>query len=148
MNLLPPATKLGQGYIFTGVCDSVHRGGVCSQGGLLLGVPGPGGVCSRGYLLLGGSAPGGWRSPPGTATAAGGTHPTGMHSCFEYFCRIDHNSVLAQLVALSNRSCVVKAPGLSYLRRTKLCDKPTRSNEYLFCTSATHSKDPMVKMQI
>ena len=25
--LLPPATKLGQGYIFTGVCDSVHRGG-------------------------------------------------------------------------------------------------------------------------
>ena len=26
--LLPPATKLGQGYIFTGICDSVHRG-VC-----------------------------------------------------------------------------------------------------------------------
>ena len=26
--LLPPATKLGQGYIFTGVCDSVHKGGV------------------------------------------------------------------------------------------------------------------------
>ena len=25
--LLPPATKLGQGYIFTGICDSVHRGG-------------------------------------------------------------------------------------------------------------------------
>ena len=25
---LPPATKLGQGYIFTGVCDSVNRG-VC-----------------------------------------------------------------------------------------------------------------------
>ena len=23
---LPPATKLGQGYIFTGDCDSVHRG--------------------------------------------------------------------------------------------------------------------------
>ena len=23
--LLPPATKLGQGYVFTGVCDSVHR---------------------------------------------------------------------------------------------------------------------------
>ena len=71
---------------------SVHRGGgllrrgVCSRG-----VPGPGG---------GGSAPGGaWSrgvsapgevgipactpSPPGeTATAADGTHPTGMHSCF------------------------------------------------------------------
>ena len=26
-NLLPPATKLGQGYVFTGVCDSVHGGG-------------------------------------------------------------------------------------------------------------------------
>ena len=26
--LLPPATKLGQGYIFTGICDSVHRGGL------------------------------------------------------------------------------------------------------------------------
>ena len=29
VSLLPPATKLGQGYVFTGVCDSVHRGGVC-----------------------------------------------------------------------------------------------------------------------
>ena len=27
--LLPAATKLGQGNVFTGVCDSVHRGGVC-----------------------------------------------------------------------------------------------------------------------
>ena len=27
--LLPPATKLGQGYVFTSVCDSVHREGVC-----------------------------------------------------------------------------------------------------------------------
>ena len=26
--LLPPATKLGQGNIFTGNCDSVHRGGL------------------------------------------------------------------------------------------------------------------------
>ena len=30
ITLLLPATKLGQGYVFTGVCDSVHRGGgVC-----------------------------------------------------------------------------------------------------------------------
>ena len=29
--LLPPATKLGQGYVFTGVCDSVHRGRVPDQ---------------------------------------------------------------------------------------------------------------------
>ena len=52
-------------------------GGVCSQG-----VPVPGG---------GGSAPGGtWSwvvlgvNPPETATAVGGTHPTGMHSCLVY----------------------------------------------------------------
>ena len=29
--LLPPATKLGQGYVFTGFCDSVHSGGVPDQ---------------------------------------------------------------------------------------------------------------------
>ena len=27
--MLPPATKLGQGYVFTGVCHSVNRGDVC-----------------------------------------------------------------------------------------------------------------------
>ena len=27
--LLPPATKLGQGYVFTRVCDSVHGEGGC-----------------------------------------------------------------------------------------------------------------------
>ena len=30
MKFLPPATKLGLGYVFTCVCDSVHRG-VVSQ---------------------------------------------------------------------------------------------------------------------
>ena len=29
--LLPAATKLGQGNVFTSVCDSVHRGGCLSQ---------------------------------------------------------------------------------------------------------------------
>ena len=53
--------------------------GVCSRGCLLLG-----GVCSRGVSALWVSSPGGVPGghPPGTATAAGGTHPTGMHSCF------------------------------------------------------------------
>ena len=60
--LLPPATKLGQGYIFTGICHSVNRGGVCSGGCLLLG--------------------GAWWRPPRMATFADSTHPTGMHSCF------------------------------------------------------------------
>ena len=39
--LLPPTIKLGQGNIFTGVCDSVHRGGLpqCMLG---YHTPGPG----------------------------------------------------------------------------------------------------------
>ena len=31
MFLLPPATMLGQGYVFTGICHSVNRGGVPDQ---------------------------------------------------------------------------------------------------------------------
>ena len=30
--LLPAATKLGQGNVFTGACDSVHGGGGLRQG--------------------------------------------------------------------------------------------------------------------
>ena len=48
-----------------------QAGGVWSRGCLLWGVSGKGG------LVWG--VPGG--DPHGTATAAGGTHPTGMHSC-------------------------------------------------------------------
>ena len=55
-------------------------GGACSQGclvweGLLWGVPGGGGFCSGGCLV---------ETPSRTATAADGTHPTGMHSCFGF----------------------------------------------------------------
>ena len=52
-------------------------GGCLVRGGCLLsgGVPGTGGV----------SAPGGVPSgDPPTATAAGGTHPTGIHSCLHF----------------------------------------------------------------
>ena len=90
-----------QAFVCPQGAGACSRGGVCSgrgcllQGGggcLLLGVSAPsggcllpGGVCLRGGV--GGSAPGGgcaWWRPP-KATAAGGTHPTGMHSC--YFCK-------------------------------------------------------------
>ena len=70
--LLPPATKLGQGYIFTGVCDSVHMGGSAS---VHAGIPPP--------PPLGPGTP-----PPGAehtgryGQRAGGMHPTGMQSCF------------------------------------------------------------------
>ena len=47
---------------------------------LSTGGSGPGG-CSGGCLLPGRGVPGGDPPPPGTATAAGGTYPTGVHSC-------------------------------------------------------------------
>ena len=76
--------------MFTGVClstggggGSAPRGGAWSGGCLV-----PGGCLVLGGGLLqgepgpGGSGPGGaWWRPPRTATAAGGRHPTGMHSC-------------------------------------------------------------------
>ena len=62
-------------------------GGVGPGGG-----PGPGGrgAWSQGGLVWGGSGPGAVPAPRGVpggdpppmATAAGGTHPTGMHSCY------------------------------------------------------------------
>ena len=55
---LPAATKLGQGNIFTPVCDSVNRG-VCTWSG-------PGGL----YLVW--SWGGTWQTPPGTSP-----HPLG-----------------------------------------------------------------------
>ena len=68
--------SLGQGYVLTAVCRSF-----CSQRECLAGT------------LLGRSPPLGrhppWAdtplqtdTPPKTATEAGGTHPTGMHSCY------------------------------------------------------------------
>ena len=61
----------GGGCLVPGMC--AWSGGVCAWSGGVCAwsggcVPGPGGACLR---------------PPRTATAAGGTHPTGMHSCFK-----------------------------------------------------------------
>ena len=68
---LPPANEVCEGYVFTPVVShSVHGGEGCLV---------PGGLLRGG----GGGLPGG--DPPRTATAAGGTHPTGMHSCYQYF---------------------------------------------------------------
>ena len=59
------------------------------------GSPGPdlGGPAPReGLLPEGVPAPGGvWRHPPVMATAVGGTHPTGMHSCFKLVFLQCHN---------------------------------------------------------
>ena len=72
--LLPPATKLGQGNIFRSVCQEF-----CSQGGSTQTLPLPGAGTPP--------PPPRSRHSPGAVHAgrygqeAGGTHPTGMHSC-------------------------------------------------------------------
>ena len=60
LKFLPPATKLGQGYIFTGVCHSVNRGECLLRGGAgPEGVSGPGGLpAPRGGLVE--TPPSGW----------------------------------------------------------------------------------------
>ena len=82
-----PQTKLRKGNVFTSVCQEFcPRGGVQAQaqGGLQGGVqaqaqgvsrprPRPRGVCIPACTEA--------DTPQQTATAADGTHPTGMHSC-------------------------------------------------------------------
>ena len=56
-NIYRPQTKLREGNVFTGVCDSVHRGVVPAPGG---GGSAPGGCLLGGECLVpGGSAPAG-----------------------------------------------------------------------------------------
>ena len=82
LHLLLPATKLGQGYVFTGVCDSVHRGGrAWLKGGCVVvgGVHGYWGACvvAWGHAWLGGMC-GCW----GCAWLWGACMVTrGMHGC-------------------------------------------------------------------
>ena len=94
--------SLGQGNIFKSVCQEFYSQGgcACSRGvpapgvcllwrGCLLrgvwsgGMSGLGGCLFQGVWSGGGACSQGcaWWRPPGTATAASGTHPTGMHSC-------------------------------------------------------------------
>ena len=76
-------------YEFITVCNKVAKVMFLQVCVCPLGVPGPGGVLLPGNVLWGGCLVGGLvsqhamrQTPPGeTATAAGGTHPTGMHSC-------------------------------------------------------------------
>ena len=88
--------SVGQDNMFTGVCLSTGGclllGGCLVQGdrcllpgGLVWGwVPAPGGgLVSGGVPGLGGWGVPGGDCPPPMATAAGSTHPTGMHSCFQ-----------------------------------------------------------------
>ena len=81
---LPPATKLGQGYIFTGVCDSVHRGGLPQ---CMLGYHPPARQTPSKETPLAGQTPPGRADPHSPhqgdidrrySQQAGGICPTGM----------------------------------------------------------------------
>ena len=68
------------------------------------GVPGLGEVPGLGGCLVpGGGVPGG--DPPGTATVAGGTHPTGMHSCSQFLPLSYHSNVITGLCSSRNWGC-------------------------------------------
>ena len=99
---LPAATKLGQGNIFTRVCDSVKGGGgggggLVPGGGRCLQIFGVGGGLSKFFfsnffsfsfksffpkISSGMHQP---PPPPRDGQCAAGTHPTGMHSCILCF---------------------------------------------------------------
>ena len=97
--------KLGQGNVFTGVCDSVHRGSVCSGGSapgecLLWGLSAPGGclllgdvccqggVCSRGVPVRGGGCL--VVTPRRDGHCCGRYAFTGMHFCEKDFLFLRH----------------------------------------------------------
>ena len=86
---IPAATKLGQGNVFTCVCDSVNRGGLPQ---CMLGYPPeqttPPGPDPTPPHPPGADTPPSRHTPPGKQTPgygqrAAGMHPTGMHSCFD-----------------------------------------------------------------
>ena len=69
---LPPATKLGQGLIFTGVCDSVHRGGLPQ---CMLGADPPGSRHPPDQAPPHGSRPPWEQTPPRPGTPHTGADP-------------------------------------------------------------------------
>ena len=87
-----PQTKFAK-VMFLHVCVCPQGGGGCLVPGG--GVLGRGGVWSR------------WRppSPTGTATAAGGTHPTGMYSCYIE----NHRIITEHQQRASNHNIIVRS---------------------------------------
>ena len=97
MEFLLSANEVAVGNVFTPVCDSVH-GGRHPLSRHPLGRQTPHGQTPLGrHPSPGKHPPTSWQTPPRqtppprppTASAADGTHPTGMHSCSDFFvCKI------------------------------------------------------------
>ena len=96
-HILPPATKLGQGYVFTGMCDSVHKGGSAS---VHAGMHPPGADTLPGPCPLGADTPPGTDTPPGADTPREQTPPRGdtPHSRHPPRSRHPPNSMLEDTV--------------------------------------------------
>ena len=74
-----PQRSCGQSYVFTRVCDSVHRG-VCLSACWEGSTPKEGSIPGRKHPRK--EAPPEGSTPPAYGLRAAGTHPTGMHSSF------------------------------------------------------------------
>ena len=80
-----PQTKFGARKCFTPVCDSVNEGCTPPQTDTTLQADNLLGRHPRAdTLLLGRHPPRADTPPPKMVTEAGGTHPTGMHSCLKF----------------------------------------------------------------
>ena len=112
--LLPPATKLWQGNVFTPVCHSVH-GGICHT-------PSPGQTPPR-------QTPSPGQTPPlaqcmlGYGQQAGGTHPTGMHSCIHIVSDFIHICTLIEFCWRMYSERVF----LTHARHSRFCWLPCRT---------------------
>ena len=148
--------SLGQGYIFRSVCQEfcpqggcLVRGGSCCQGGCLVrGVPAPGGLL-QGVPAVGGACSGGCLvETPQTATAAGGTHSTGMHSCFRVrerelsLCRTQElTSTLTYCLM-----CFLKVPTDRYIPLSlAVLLLPLTSTNWEFCNKTVEMIDQSIK---
>ena len=88
--LLPPANEVCEGYVFTYVCHSVHRGGSASVHAGIPQPPPPLGADPLQDQPPSGAGTAPRSRQPSCAVHAGryrqqlgGTHPTGMHTCFK-----------------------------------------------------------------
>ena len=154
-----PQRSCGQGYVFTRVCDSVHRGG------LQAGPPRPGRhppgtrqtprdqadttpqdqadthpPPGQGEPPQAGRTPPGQGEPPRKKTAAygqwaAGTHPTGMHSCLNHvrtFCL--RNELSPMMISATCEKNIKRQASLSfelYAWISAMCNQVPRSGKNL-----------------
>ena len=152
--LLPPSNEVCKGYVFTGVCLSTEEGGVCFNSCWDIHPLGrhPPGQTPPGQTPPWADTPFPRADPPpaqcilGYGQQAGGTHPTGMHSCSES--KIAASSPLSLIsqkkktVRKETKSRILPAPS-SYCRGN-LIVRSAKKNLYnglwtKFCMTPFHS---------